>query len=105
MKSIVRSLIVEALNEAKKMGDLGVSTPPEIIVEEPRDSKLGDFSTAVAMTLAKSEGKNPRVVADTICKHLSNGKVLVKSAETAGPGFINLKMTSFFSVHNVLFKN
>ena len=96
MKSIVRNLIVEALKEVQKSGELNGEIFPDIVIEEPRDSKLGDFSTTVAMTLAKSERKNPKVIAEVICKELKNGKGWIESVETAGPGFINLKMTPIF---------
>ena len=96
INSLINTNIKSLLNEAKRLGDLCADTFPEIVVEEPRDSELGDFSTTVAMTLAKHERKNPRVIADAICKCLSNGKGLVKSAETAGPGFINLRMNPSF---------
>lgn len=97
MKKVIRDMIDEALRKAKETGDLKLSEVPAIIVEEPRDEKLGDFSTAVAMHLAKAERKSPKVIAEAICKQLRNGKGELESAEAAGPGFINLKMSrSFF---------
>ena len=93
MKTLVRNLIADALESAKNSGDIKMSHPPNIVVEEPRDSKMGDFATNVAMTMAKSEGKNPRAIAEAICEKLNNGAGMVESAETAGPGFINLRMS------------
>ena len=94
-------MILDALQSAQNSGDVKMIHLPEIVVEEPRDSKLGDFATNVAMTMAKNEGKNPRVIADAICKKLKNGSGMIESAETAGPGFINLRMSSSFYIERL----
>jgi arginyl-tRNA synthetase len=97
MKNTVRKLISDALNRAKKNGDLTLDSAPNIVIEEPKDKKFGDYSTNVAMLMAKSERKNPRAMAESICSCFSE-EPRVESAECAGPGFINLKMSdSFFA--------
>lgn len=60
-----------------------------VIVEPPRDPEHGDLSTNVAMVLAKQAKKNPRELAALIAEKLAL-IADVKSAEVAGPGFINL---------------
>jgi len=55
MKNFVRKLINSALDNAKNGGDLELSVMPEIVVEKPKEEKFGDFSTSLAMSLAKSE--------------------------------------------------
>ena len=55
MKNFVRKLINSALDNAKNDGDLELSVMPEIVVEKPKEEKFGDFSTSLAMGLAKSE--------------------------------------------------
>ncbi len=97
MKNTVRELISDALNRAKENGDLTLDSTPNIVIEEPKDKKFGDYSTNVAMLMAKSEKKNPRAIAESICNYFSE-ELRVESAECAGPGFINLKMSdSFFA--------
>ena len=59
MKNFVRKLINGALDNAKNDGDLELSVIPEIVVEKPKEEKFGDFSTSLAMGLAKSERKKP----------------------------------------------
>ena len=78
MKAQVHNLILDALQSAQNSGDVKMIHLPEIVVEEPRDSKLGDFATNVAMTMAKNEGKNPRVIADAICKKLKNASLVCR---------------------------
>ena len=58
MKKFVRKLIKSALNNAKNDGDLELSIMPEIVVEKPKEEKFGDFSTSLAMGLAKSERRS-----------------------------------------------
>ncbi len=96
MKEIVKNQIVNALTQAKENGDLNLSEMPDIIIEEPKDEKLGDFATTLAMQLARSEKKNPKVIAETICGFLNGGADSIESAEVAGPGFINIKMSKDF---------
>jgi len=102
MKHVIEQLVSSALDKAKENGDLKIAEEPEIIIEKPKDAKLGDFSTNLAMTLAKPERKNPRVIAEVICKYLENGGEQVERVEMAGPGFINLKMTPSFFISRLL---
>jgi len=63
-----------------------------VSVEPPRDPSHGDLSTNAAMVLAKPAATNPRALAEKIIEHLSRDP-LIASAEIAGPGFINLRLT------------
>jgi arginyl-tRNA synthetase len=102
MKHVIEQLVSSALGKAKKNGELEIAEDPEIVIEKPKDPKLGDFSTNLAMTLAKPERKNPRAIAEVICKYLKNGGGQVERVEMAGPGFINLKMTQSFFISRLL---
>jgi arginyl-tRNA synthetase len=64
-----------------------------IVVEPPRDASHGDLATNAAMVLAKPLGKNPRALAEAIAAELARDADIV-SAEVAGPGFINLRLTN-----------
>ena len=94
MKTAIKQIIHDALEKAQQAGELELSSFPEIVVEKPKDEKMGDFSTNVAMTLAKSERKSPKVIADSVTRYLKNGEL--SQAEVAGPGFINIKMSQEF---------
>lgn len=54
--------------------------------------QFGDFTTSVALKLAKQLGKNPREIASSIAQKLSDLPEIT-SAEVAGPGFINIRVT------------
>jgi arginyl-tRNA synthetase len=102
MKHVIQQLVRDALACAKQNGDLEMAVEPEIVIEKPKDSKMGDFSTNLAMMLAKSERKSPKVIAEAICKYLINGSGQVEKVETAGPGFINIRMAPSFFLERLL---
>lgn len=102
MKDAIAGLIGEALRRAIVNGELVMSEIPGIVVEEPKDKKLGDFSTTVAMGLARKVRKSPQVIAEIICKHLQDIESDIESVETAGPGYINIKVTRYFFLSRLL---
>ncbi len=83
--------IRDALSQAHEAGDLAVPQTPTVRVERPRSREHGDWSTNVALQLAKSAGMSGRQVADILAARLSamDG---VERAEVAGPGFINITL-------------
>lgn len=61
-------------------------------LERP-DPTFGDYSTNVAMQLAKPLGKNPREIAEKITEELlASGRY--EEVTIAGPGFINLRLSA-----------
>ena len=87
----ITKLITEAL---EKMG-LSVQ---EFGLDHPTEFSHGDFSTNVAMTLAKKMNTNPKTLAEEITKNIASDK-LVSRIEVAGPGFINFYLTNSFFVY------
>jgi arginyl-tRNA synthetase len=76
---------------AKAFGAAHEKTDPML-----RPSKHADYQANLAMGLAKAlGGKKPRDVSEEILKHLEIG-TLIERAEIAGPGFINLWVSSRF---------
>ncbi len=97
MKKAIKAIIECALDKAKGAGELELVNAPDVVIEKPKDEKMGDFATNIAMTLARSERKNPKVIAEIINRHIEIGETGLDSVEIAGPGFLNLKMSpSFF---------
>ena len=63
------------------------------VVETPQDPKFGDYSTNVAMKLARTLRKNPMEIAEALAAKL--GELLaaeVESVTVARPGFINFRL-------------
>ena len=61
-------------------------------LERPGDPEHGDYATNVALRIAPSRGQMPRDLASELAAEaVSRG--LVESAEAAGPGFLNLRVS------------
>ena len=73
----------------------------KLTFEKPKLSTHGDLTTNIAMQLAKSVGKNPRVIAQEIVSKLSLENDLVSQVQIAGPGFINFFFTDKFFMRNL----
>lgn len=66
-----------------------------VAVEPPRDPAHGDVATNAAMVLAKPAGLKPRDLAEQIAESL-RGNDDIAAVEVAGPGFINMRLSSRF---------
>jgi len=88
--------IAVVLEELAKTGALPEGLDVDrVAVEPPRDPAHGDAATNAAMVLAKDARMKPRELAALLVEPLS--KVAgVESADVAGPGFINLRMSADF---------
>ena len=78
-----------ALTEAVDAGDFTATAPAEVRVERPKNREHGDWSTNVALQLAKSAGMPPREVAAKLAERLERLPG-VKAVDVAGPGFLNI---------------
>lgn len=78
-----------ALTEAVAAGDFTATVPAEVRVERPKNREHGDWSTNVALQLAKGAGMPPREVAAKLAERLERLPG-VKAADVAGPGFLNI---------------
>jgi len=65
---------------------------PEVVLEIPKEKAHGDFSTNMAMRLAKVAKKAPRIIAEEIVAAFDKSKASIEKIEIAGPGFINFYM-------------
>ncbi len=66
-----------------------------IALQPAQSAEYGDFQINGAMGAAKKRKQNPRELAQKIADEL-NGKGAFASAEVAGPGFINLRLSPEF---------
>lgn len=75
-----------------------------VMVEIPKDTANGDYSTNIAMRLPKLVHKAPQEIAKAIVEKLEQSLDNVDKIEIAGPGFINFRMkkTAISSVINTV---
>ena len=93
MKQIVATLVNDALARLTDFADAAADLSIETTVERTRDPDHGDFTTNIAMRLAKPTRKNPREIAAGIIATLDDSK-LIEKIEIAGPGFINFYLSA-----------
>ena len=92
MKSAVAQLVEQAISALPDYADAPEISSISTTVERTRDARHGDFTTNVAMRLAKSAGRNPREIAGHIIDRLPDSD-MVDAVEIAGPGFINFRLS------------
>jgi len=68
---------------------------PAVEIERPSNPAFGDFSTNLAMKLARPLRRSPLEIAEALATPLREGQAtsLIASAEVARPGFLNLWVT------------
>ena len=78
-----------------------------IIIEKPPENFDFDFSSNIALVLAKVNKKNPREIAAKIKDAISKEIDDFSTIEVAGPGFLNIKLTKKAWIKNInnIFKN
>ena len=91
MKQELEQLLLTAL--ARLAGDVLPEMPAAsaVVVERTREAQHGDFTSNVAMRLAKAARRNPRELAAAIVVALPENPLLAR-AEVAGAGFINFHL-------------
>lgn len=89
MKEIAERIIAATYAHAVDQGLLPAFDGP-IHVESPREAAHGDWSSNLALLLAKIAKKPPRQIAQILVDNLVDPGGAVEKAEIAGPGFINL---------------
>ena len=89
LAAAIRTILEEA--SAEGVLALPAAEIPDPRVERPRNRDHGDWSTNVAMQLAKKAGTKPRDLAELLVPRLEalDG---VASVEVAGPGFLNIRL-------------
>ena len=72
-------------------GEVTIEVPVEVPIERPKSRSHGDYTTNVAMVLARSAGRAPRDLATLIAGELT-GRPGIADAEVAGAGFLNIRL-------------
>jgi arginyl-tRNA synthetase len=94
---LIKSQLLELLKNALEQVVRENNLPAELLdrpltLEVPKMPEHGDFATTFALAAAKQARINPRELAQKILDRLPVGQGVLKSAELAGPGFINLRI-------------
>ncbi len=89
----LRVTVLDALSQLEQAGTLPSGLDMRnVAVEPPRDPAHGDMATNAAMVLAKPAKIKPRDIATALAEFLLRDD-RIESAEVAGPGFLNLRLS------------
>lgn len=86
---------------AKSLPDLDIS-PKGIVIEKPKDSKMGQYSTNIAMRTASRLKRNPFELAKEIAEKINEEKDSdIEKVEAAAPGFVNIFLSNQYLVNEM----
>ena len=88
----IRSTTTKACEVCLSQGAFLVDAIPEVSLEVPRERGFGDFSTNLAMQMAKTAKMPPRKVAEALIAAMDLVGTDIQKVEVAGPGFINFTL-------------
>ena len=89
----IETTLKESLAKAVISGNLKSEIDAtKIVIEIPKDTKNGDYSSNIAMQLTRELRQNPRMIATAIIDNLDKEAAGIDRVEIAGPGFINFFM-------------
>ena len=101
MFQIFRDIILQVLKNFSKTDENSSKLcSDKILIDIPNDENVGDLYTNSAMVFAKNLGTNPQNLAKSICESLLKND-FVSSAEIAGPGFVNFRLSAKAWIHIV----
>ncbi len=103
MKENIKILLSEAVLQAKEAQKWGDFDLPEIAVDYAKNEQFGDYTSNVAMVLAKKIGKNPLAIAEEIKKniHQDDDNQIFEKIEVAAPGYVNFYLSKKY-LQNVI---
>lgn len=96
MKTQIIQAIRKTLDMLMHSGRLPTVLLPEILLERPKDDQFGDYTTNIALILAKPCAMSPREIAELIRSGLTLSEI--ERIDVAGPGHLNftLKQEAIF---------
>ena len=92
-KKSIETLLDESCRRAAEKGQLPAGAELSGAVEVPKDPTNGDFAANHAMSGARALRMAPRKIADALVENLDLAGSWFASAEAAGPGFINFRLS------------
>lgn len=93
MKEQLQRLLNSALKKMQTEGKLPMSISINAQIDSTRDKSHGDFTSSIAMSLAKTCGQKPRDLAQLIINYLAPLDS-IETIEIAGSGFINFYLSA-----------
>ena len=88
--------IKQYISEVIHAGLAKLEIKENVLVEKSANSDFGDFSSNIAMALAKTLRENPLEIAKMIQSELTIDKNIISDHSVTQPGFLNFRVTKSF---------
>jgi arginyl-tRNA synthetase len=88
--------LTEGLSRALVACGLDASAVDRLELAVPRDPDHGDWTTNLALVLARDAKRAPRVLAEALAQAFPRDPALFASVDVAGPGFLNFRYAPEF---------
>ncbi|MDT4997866.1 MAG: arginyl-tRNA synthetase [Pseudonocardiales bacterium] len=85
--------ILDAVAASVRAGEFDVPVPADAQVERPKSPEYGDYTTNLALRLAKPAARPARAVADALAARLREQPGITR-VDVAGPGFVNITLSA-----------
>ena len=93
----IKEILKETIKESLKQ--LDINTDKEILIEVPKNTEFGDYSSNIALLLSKELKQNPFDIANNIKEHINNENI--EKVEVVRPGFINFYVNKKYLFDNI----
>ena len=100
IREIILSRVEQAFEKLRAQGLLNVDAPDGIAVERPANSDNGDFSSSLALRLARPARRNPMEIAQALSEQVEQGEEL-SEVWAAPPGFVNFRLNDAWLAQQV----
>ena len=103
MKQEIEKYLRQAILEAKKSENWADFDMPKLGIERPKNEQFGDYTSNIAMVLARLVKKNPMEIAEAIKSQVLGSRFQVlEKVEIVAPGYINFYLSKKYYHDSVL---
>jgi len=105
MKEDIKKMLEKAVLAAKESQEWADFDMFEAEVDYPKSEQFGDYTSNIAMVLAKKIGKNPMEIAkilSSVISHQSSKNSIFEKVEVAQPGYLNFYLSKKYLQEVVL---
>ena len=92
MRNQIAVWLVAAAEEAQEDGTIPAFSEQDVVVERPANPENGDYSSSIALKLARSARKPPIVLAKALADRL-RPDASIRRVDVAPPGFLNFHIS------------
>ncbi len=96
VRDVLEDMLREAFEAARGKGELSAPELPSLLIEIPPNEDFGDYSTNLALLLAKTERKAPMMIAERLKENLPPSAGVLAEVRIEKPGFLNFFMEPAF---------